>query len=219
VALSVIGRVAPELERFLNRHILGIAPHPDHWPPPPDCARFAVPSGYDVSDVTGAAWVLAHEQMRSWHHRRTTLGAEGFRFARNGEFDCGWRLADVAARFIRTRISAKFDLVSMAPQAPGFRSAQVLPWIAERLAHTLEVRCAPNLFASACPFAEHPDVARYLAVPVTSLFTISAETDTTLNGASVLLVDWRRHTGRTLRALAQLLRRCGATVIRFTWFD
>lgn len=219
MAGSVIGRVAPELERFLHRHILGIAPHPDQWPPPHDCASLPAPPGYDVSDETGPAWVLAHEHMHAWHHRRTTLGAQGYRFAHNGDFDCGWRLADVAARFVRERQNDNFDFITLLPPPPVHRSQYELPWIAQRLAERLASPFVPNLFAAVAPFAEHPDTARYLSVPGASLFVLSRETDTQLNGASVLLVDWARHTGHTLRSLAQQLKRKGATVVRFTWFD
>lgn len=219
MAVSVIGRVVPELERFLHRHILGTVPHPDHWPEPPDIDRLPVPPGRDVSDETGASWVLAQEHMRAWHHRRTSIGAHGYRFAHNGEFDCGWRLADVAARFVRERFDIAIAMVTLLPPPPTYRSRFVLPWVAQRLAERLSVPFVPNLFDTAAPYAEHPDIARHLAVPPSSLFSLSRETDTQLSGASVLLVDWMRYTGHTLRGLAQLLKRKGATVIRLAFFE
>ncbi|GAB4329255.1 MAG: hypothetical protein Kow0074_25690 [Candidatus Zixiibacteriota bacterium] len=216
---GVIGRMAPELERFLHRHILGAAPHPDHWPAPADIDRLPVPPGRDISDETGASWVLASEHMRAWHHRRTSIGAHGYRFAHNGEFDCGWRLADVAARFVLERLDTTIDMITLLPPPPIYRSRFVLPWVTQRLAERLRVPFVPNLFDAAAPYAEHPDIARHLAIPTTSLFSLSRETDIQLSGVSVLLVDWMRYTGQTLRALAQLLKRKGATVIRLTWFD
>jgi hypothetical protein len=219
VNVSVIGRVAPGLEQFLNRHILGIAPHPHHYPPPRDCSRLRVPHGYDVADSTGDSWTLTYEHVGSWPRRRTAIGAQGYRFARNGEFDCGWRLVDVAARFIQSRTEYQFDLLTILPPPPVFRSQWVLPWAAQRLAERLGITFAPALFVAGCPYAEHPDTARFLALPPSDLFTLSPKTDTQLRGASVLLADWRRHHGRTLRSLAQQLERKGAHVVRFTWFD
>jgi hypothetical protein len=209
--------MAPLVERFVHRHILGLQPDPDHWPVPHDVGGLAVPAGMTFSDDAGQTLILANEFYPTWPRRRTAIGAHAYRFEENGELDCGWRLADVAARFLRDRCPRGFDLAVIVPPPDTYGCRRILPWVAERLARVLDIQFKPALFETACPLAAHPDRTRRPTLPITEIFQISHTPDVPLKDARVLLLDWRRHSGKTLLILARILRKCGAEVMRFTW--
>lgn len=214
---GLIANIAPDLERFLNRHVLGVDVAPDYWPKPRDISTLPIPNGFDIADDAGSGWILAREYHDGWPKRRTAVGAHGYRFAHNREFDCGWRLVDCAARLIRANMESDFACVTILPPANVFRANEILPWLAVRLAGELNTAFIPDLFTAVCPLAVHPDVARHLRVPSTNVFVLNDQSPVHLGGARVLLLDWRYHSGRTLRALAGLMRRRGAEVTRLVW--
>lgn len=217
VNTGLLARVAPQVERFINRNILGIEPDPDHWPAPPDCGSLPVPDGITLADDAGETLILGREFTSGWPHRRTVIGAHAYRFEENGEYDCGWRLADVASRFIRMHSASNFDLVTIVPPPDTFGHVRVLPWIAKRLAQMLEIAYQPELFEAAGPVAAHPDLVRRPTLPLTEMFRIGNANVARLKGARVLLVDWRRHKEKTLLTLARMLRKKDAQVTRFVW--
>jgi hypothetical protein len=209
--------MAPLVERFVNHHILGLQPDPDHWPVPHDVGSLPVPTGTTLSDDAGRTLILANEFSPTWPRRRTVAGAHAYRFEENGEFDCGWRLTDVAARFLRTRFPRAFDLAGIVPPPDTYGVRRVLPWVAERLARSLDIPFEPVLFETTCPLAAHPDRTGRPTRPMTGIFQINDTLDVRLKDSRVLLMDWRRHSGKTLLILARMLRRKGAEVVRFAW--
>lgn len=217
VRSGLIANITPDLERFLNRHVLGIDVAPDYWPKPRDIEELPIPEPIDITDAAGPGWILAREFHANGMKRRTAIGAQAYRFAHNREFDCGWRLADCAARFIRTRAETEFACVTILPPANIHRANEILPWLAVRLAGELNTACLTDLFTAVCPLAAHPDIARHLPVPSTNVFVVNDKSPVHLNGVRVLLLDWRFHSGRALRAVAGMLHRRGAEVTRLVW--
>jgi hypothetical protein len=214
---GLLARVAPQAGRFINRNILGLQPDPDHWPMPHNAGSLPVHRGITLSDDTGQTLILDHEFTRAWPRRRTAIGAHAFRFEENSEYDCGWRLADVASRFLRRHGTPKFDLAGIVPPPDTFGHVRVLPWVARRLALLLGSSYQSDLFETTCPLAVHPDRVRRPALPLTEMFRIGNASITQLKDARVLLIDWRRHSGKTLLTLARMLHKKGAQVVRFVW--
>ncbi len=214
---GVIARVAPQLERFINRQILGIEPDPDHWPIPHDVASLSVNGGFTLTDEAGPTMILGCEFTPKRLRRRTVTGAHAYRFEENLEYDCGWRLCDAAARFIRREMAGAINYVTTVPPPDTFGQVRVLPWLAQRLANLLQVDYLPNLFVTSGPLAVHPDLVRRPALPLAEMFRLNPECPARLDGARILLIDWRRHSGRTLLTLTRMLRRKGAEVARFAW--
>lgn len=227
VMKSVLSRVLPGWERFIDRHVLGERPDPDHWPEPHDVARLPVPAGIDHADAaptnsgvlrTGPAWVLGREFLPVWHRRRTGMGAQAYRFTQNEEYDCGWRLVDVAFRFLCARMADhRPGLVVIVPPPPVYTPVRTLEWLAERLARRFDAAYAPELFAAVAPIGAHADRVKRLPVVPRELYEMSGAAD--LEGRFVLLVDWQWHRGRTITILARKLDRAGARVMRFAWFE
>lgn len=217
VKTGLLGRLAPEAERFIYRHILGVQPDPDHWPQPDDVGMLPVPNGIVLTDKAGRTFILDREFSELWHHRRTAVGAAAFRFAENGEYDCGWRIADVAARFVERCDPTAFDCVTIIPPPITFGQTRILPWIGARLAQILNVANEPSLIETTAPIAAHPDLARKPALLTNEMFNISQATAPYLAGSRVLLIDWRYHKGHTLLAIARMLRKRGADVTRFAF--
>lgn len=218
VTKTVISRIVPGWKRFIDRHVLGERPDPDHWPEPHDVARLPVPTGIDHADAVGPAWVLGREFLPEWHRRRTGLGAQAYRFTRNEEYDCGWRLVDVAFRFLCVRTTDhRPGLVTIVPSPPVTTPVRTLEWSAERLAGRFDAAYAPELFAAVAPIGGHADLVKRLPVAPSELYEMSGTAD--LEGRLVLLVDWQWHHGRTIAILARKLERAGARVVRFAWFE
>lgn len=214
------------LERLIFRHILGLQPDPDCWPVPIGINRLAVPQGIDTADALGPVWSLDAEFMRAWHHRRTPIGAHAFRFEQNGEYDCGWRLADVAARFLQEHDrSDGLTMLTIVPPAPVYRRVSVLPWLGRRLAELLRLQYVPDAFDMTRPLPGHPDsvfgvnrdAASRPKITLDELYRMPDETVSQFSNQRVLLTDWRLHAGRTLTTLTRLLQRHNAEVVRFTW--
>lgn len=177
-----------------------------------------MPAGIAADDDAGPVWILDNERLPAWHRRRTVIGAQAFRFEQNEEYDCGWRMADVAARFVDSRCENPPPmLVAIVPPPPVYAPVPVLPWLGNRLAQLLEVRFVPELFAACAPFPSHPDLIPHAKVPPSGLFRVKGDAVRDLAGVRVLLIDWRYHHGRTLSTLARMLRRSGADVTRFVW--
>ena len=214
---GLLARVAPQAGRFINRNILGLQPDPDHWPMPHNAGSLPVPTGITLSDDAGQTLILDREFTRAWPRRRTAIGAHAFRFEENSEYDCGWRLANVASRFIRRHGTPEFNLAGIVPPPDTFGHLRVLPWAAQRLTQLLEIAFQPKLFETAGPLAVHPDRARRPTLPLTEMFRIGNTSATQLTDTRVLLIDWRRHSGKTLLTLARMLRKKGAQVVRFVW--
>lgn len=212
------GQYIAKVGRFLNRHVFGLQFNPDDWPPPSDCSSIPVPDGISLEDDAGPVWTLADEFLPAWHHRRTVVGAQAYRFEYNEEYDCGWRLADVAARFLQTQTTSDdLPIVTIVPPPAVYAPVAVLPWLGAHLADLLGARFEPALFDVSCPFHLHPDIIPHPKPPLSEMFGIWAESDINLAGRRVLLIDWRYHQGRTLSTLARLVRRRDARVVRFSW--
>ncbi|HUU46812.1 MAG TPA: phosphoribosyltransferase [Acidobacteriota bacterium] len=213
---SVIGRVTPQLERFINLHILGLRPDPDTWPEPHNVDCLAIPEGLDRSNTHGPAWILTREHTASWHHRRTMIGMHAYRLAETEDYDCGWRLVDVAYRFLAAHLGERtIDLVTIIPPPPVYARVAVLEWSAERLAKRLGARYVPTLFEPAAPIGKHPDLVDRLPVIPVEFYSIAEPI--TFRDKTVLLADWRWHEGRMMTILARRLVRAGAEVVRFAW--
>lgn len=217
VSVGLVSRVVPQLERFINRQILGIEPDIDHWPPPPDVGSLPVPAGLILSDEAGQTLILGHESSATRPRRRTVMGAQAFRFEKNLEYDCGWRLCDVAARFIRRHTDEPFDCLTIVPPPDTFGQIGILPWLAARLAQSLGISYQPDIFETTSPLAVHPDASRRATLPLTETFRIGRAHAGNVKDARVLLIDWRHHSGRTLLTLTRMLRKKGAEVVRFVW--
>jgi hypothetical protein len=212
-----IASVGPDLERFLNRYVLGQQPDPDAWPRPRDIGRLPAPTGIETVDDDGCTLILAREFIHGWPRRRTAIGAHAYRFERNREYDCGWRLADAAARFLVAKEAVPVDLVTIVPPTNTHGSRQVLPWVAQRMAELLGALYEPNAFIAVCPLAKHPDIAQRLKLPPAEVFRMNDAVKPALDGQRVLLTDWRRNRGKTLRLLTRRLGKHGADVIRFAY--
>ena len=152
-----------------------------------------------------------------WPHRRTVIGAHAYRFEENGEYDCGWRLVDVAARFIRSRSLPQFDFVAIVPPPQVFHAVHVLEWAGERLAASLDASFRPDLFIVSAPLNDHADRLTKLPVPWGGLYSLSRP-EIVFN-KKILLVDWRWERGKSLWALSRLLRDAGSTVVCFAWME
>jgi len=217
IRAAVIERLAPEMERFLNRYILGLEPDPDHWPEPPDIGSLSVPSGLPREDEFGLAWTLDPEFIPNPIKRRTVIGAHAYRFTHNREYDCGWRLVDVTARFLRAQDAEAIDLVTFIPPPPVFSHVDALGWSAKRLAGCLGAEFAPCLIQSASPLTVHPDTVARPNIPLAEMYTLSPTHGLSLAGRSLLLLDWRWHRGRSITTVGRLLAHHKAAVTRFTF--
>jgi hypothetical protein len=217
IGTGLIAHVVPDLERLLNRHVLGVQPDPDAWPRPRDIGRLPTPTGIETVDDDGRMLILAREFTHAWHRGRTAIGAHAYRFEQNREYDCGWRLADVAARLLAAEEATPIDLVTIVPPPDTYGRRRVLPWIAARLADLLDAKYEPNLLSTVCPLAKHPDIAQRLKLAPTDVFRINDTVNVPLDGQRVLLTDWRHYRGKTLRLLSRLLGKQGADVIRFAF--
>ncbi|MEW5702812.1 MAG: hypothetical protein AB1792_11375 [Candidatus Zixiibacteriota bacterium] len=163
-----------------------------------------------------STWSLDHEFAQGWPRRRTVIGAQAYRFARNEEYDCAWRLADVAARFLLGKSSdRRIDEVALIPPPAIYAPVPVLEWLGKRLAERLNARFRRSLIAAVAPLGAHADVEPHLPVPLGELYRVDASAP--IQGKTIMLVDWRWHQGRTLRTVAAMLRRGGADVVGFTW--
>jgi len=213
---GVIARLREGLSRLVNRHVLGLAPDPDTWPEPPDVDCLPIPAGVDHSSDLGPARSLDCEFTRAWHRRRTVIGAQAYRFEHNEEYDCGWRLVDVAARFLRqSQPDTYIDLVSLVPPPPVYAPVPVLAWVGKRLALRLNTEFLPELLTATAPFGTHPDLAPRLPVPLGELYRL--DDPAFIRGKTLLLIDWCWHKGRTMKTITKLLRQNGAHVVCFTW--
>jgi predicted amidophosphoribosyltransferase len=212
----MITRLREGCRRIVSRHVLGLAPDPDTWPEPRDVGALPVPAGVDHSSDLGPAWSLDREVTPAWHRRRTVIGAQAYRFEHNGEYDCGWRLVDAAARFLSVRQpDQQFDLVALVPPPPVYAPVSVLEWSGERLARRLNLGFHPAFLAANAPVGTHPDLERHLPLPISELYRLSEPAP--IRGQTLLLLDWRWHKGRTMKTIAKLLRQNGANAVCFTW--
>ena len=216
MGIAVASRLVPAFERFANRYLLGLQPDPDIWPEPANLKSIPVPPGIALEDSYGPTWSLDREHVPAWHRRRTTVGAQAYRFSHHTEYDCGWRLVDTATRLLDRKDIGSIDLVVTVPQPLAFGRTHLLEWLGQRLAAAMEARFVPNLFTVTTPYSIHPDVRRP-ALPLAEVFTLGDTPDVPLDRMRVLLIDWRFHRGRTLTTLARKLTQCDATVARFTW--
>jgi len=227
-AHRVIGRLSDDVRLFLDRHVLGLQPDPETVAPPRDVSAVVLPNGIDRSDANGPAWILEREHLAAWPKRRTAIGAQAYRFERNAEYDCGWRLVDVASRYVRARHAvplrtderqtvSHFDLVTIVPPPLVCARVSALPWLAQRLAAMLHAEYRDDVIRVNAPYAQHPDMVARLPVTPTELFAIDEAR--AVSGRGVLLCDRRWHSGRTMTILTKLLARHGAGVTRLTWLD
>lgn len=214
---GVIGRLLPEMERFLNRQILGIEPDPDQVPPPSDLDRFPVPEGIDRRDEFGPVWILDREYTPKPFKRRTGVGALAYRFATNREFDCGWRLVDAATRCLTARGLPPVDVVTIIPPPPVFAPVRALEWTGVRLANALNAVFLPDLIVQAAPLTVHPDTKSRGPIPPVEMFSVDPNLSTAVAERLVLLIDWHWHAGRSITTVARQLARHGAAVIRFAF--
>ena len=215
---SFIAHLGKNLDRLAHRYLLGEAPNPESWPPPSDVDALALTEGQDKSDGDFAAWVIAREFTEGLTHRRTPIGAQAYRLAENGEYDCGWRMVDLAHRFVAAHsTNATWDIVTIIPPSPVFTPTPVLEWSAERLARLRGARFRPDLFAMAAPLRDHPDRLRKLPLPLADLMILTYPES--VYAKKVILADWRWEQGRAMSAASKLLRRAGAEVFCLAWLE
>ncbi|MBI3873310.1 MAG: hypothetical protein HY304_09570 [candidate division Zixibacteria bacterium] len=213
---AVIGRIMPSLQDFLNSHVLGLATDPEFWPEPDDVGLLPVRSGIDRSDEHGPAWVLDYEYQTRWPRAYTLLGAQAYRFTQNADYDCGWRLVDVAARFLSEKMPADgVDMVVSVPPPATYSAVAAILWAGKRLAMRLGAEFSSDLLRPSVPLGDHPDRQRRLPVPLGELYRL--DESITISQRRILLVNWRWDQGRVITVIAKLLRRQGAVAVRFAW--
>lgn len=212
---NVFGRALQGFHHLLNLHMLGLRPHPDQWPPPRDVDGLPTPTGLDRADHVGKAWILEPEFVPAWHHRRSALGAQAYRFEHNEEYDCGWRLASVAHRFLDHRVEQDIDLVTVVPPPLVYARVPVVEWLGCRLADLLDATFRPNIWDANAPLGRHADEMKRLPVAISELYDLSKRAN--LQGRGVLLIDWRWHRGKMIMQLAKQLHHAGADVVRLAW--
>lgn len=205
------------LQTLLYRHVLGLVPDPETWPPPPDVSSLPLPSGRERTDETLHGWAMSPEFAPGWPQRRTAIGAQAYRFTTNGEYDCGWRLCDLATRFLTIKSPEKCDLVIPVPTPPIFTPVEPVEWLGQRLAKSLAATFRPDLVALSAPLADHADRLRHPPLPWGDLFRLTRP-ESVFN-RRVLLIDWRWERGRSLKAIQKLLRHAGAEVVCFSWLE
>lgn len=215
-ARQVVGRLSGSLERIVYAGVLGLSPDPDTHPEPADLHSLPLPAGIDRSTDDIPAWALEPEFQNRWPWRRTLIGAHAYRLEETGEYDCGWRLADLAARFLRSRLAQQdWHLVATIPPPPVFTKTPVLEWTAARLARILNAHFRPDLFEPMAPIHQHTDRLRRHPMPLVDLYPIGQPKS--VFQKRVLLTDWRWEKGRTMLTLAKSLRHAGAEVCCLTW--
>lgn len=214
---SSIGVLISRFERLLYRHILGIAPDPETWPPPNDLSSLPLPPGFEKSGENLHGWVLAREFSSRWPRRRTVVGASAYRFEVNAEYDCGWRLVDLARRFLNSPPAPAFDLVTIVPPPQVFQPVHALEWSGERLARLLNSTFRPDLFIVSAPLIDHADRLSKLPTSWGDLYRLSRPES--VFKKNVLLIDWHWEKGKSLWALTKLLRHAGAEVVCFAWME
>jgi hypothetical protein len=215
---KAISSIAPQLTQFLQRHILGLKPDPETWPAPSDIDALPIPDAISHNDAAGAATILATEKTTTWPKRRTSIGAQAYRLIHNGEYDCGWRLVDLAYRFLSEQYADdKPEIVTILPPPPVTASVPALNWCTKRLAERLDALYLPNLFDPVAPIGRHPDLTSKLPTIPAEFYNMASTVR--LTGKVILLCDWRWHQGRMITMLARQLAKAGAAPIRFTWLD
>jgi hypothetical protein len=212
---NTTNRISTRIERVLYGRILGLAPDPETWPPPDNVSSLPVPDGLEKFAENLSGWVLEPEFGPRWPRRRTVIGAHAYRLEENAEYDCGWRLVDVAARFLRPRLLSHPDIVSIVPPPQLFQAVHSLEWAGERLAHSLDSTFRPDLFTISAPLNGHADRLAKLPAPWGGLYGL-ARPESVFN-KNILLIDWRWEKGKSLWALSKLLRDAGAPVVCFAW--
>lgn len=212
-----LSRLSERIERVVYRHVLGLQPDPETWPQPENVSALPLPIGIAKSGENLQGWVLEKEFTASWPSRRTVIGAQMYRFEENGEYDCGWRLVDLAGRYLESLALPKLDIVMIIPPPQVFQSVHPLEWSAERLARRLGAAFRPDLAVVAAPLNDHADRLTKLPVPWGGLYSLSRP-EFVFN-KTVLLADWRWEKGKSQWALAKLLRDAGAKVVCFAWTE
>lgn len=214
---SFLQTIMRRLERVIGQRVGGVAPDPESWPPPGDCDRLQLVPAVEKSFDDMRAWVLGHELQGDWIRRRTTLGAQAYRLESNGEYDCGWRLVSLAARFIQSAHERRPDLLIPVPRAQVFSPVDALDWCCSRLASSVGATYRPDLIALSAPLSDHPDRLSHMPVTWGELFRITRPA--TVFGKHILLCDWRWERGKSMMALSKVLRKAGAEVVCFAWMD
>lgn len=220
----VTTRVKPLYQRVIDRahrltaaYLLGLSPDPDVWPPPHDVSALPLPMGREKHGEFANGWVLDREFGAVWPHRRTVIGAHAYRFETSVEYDCGWRLADLAGRFLLKRSTMKFDLVICVPRPQMFAPVNPVEWTGQRLASQIGATFRPDLTVLSAPLIDHPDRLSKLPVPWGNLYTLSRPES--VYNKNILLIDWRWERGKALAALSRLLLHAGAKVECFAWME
>lgn len=214
---DLIHKLGVRVERFVVRHALGLMPDPESWPEPADASALPMPVGMEKTAENLRGRVLDREFCPSWPHRRTVIGAHGYRFEENGEYDCGWRLIDLAARLLRSQIDPPPEILMIVPPAPVFRPTSALDWSGERLARKLGCTYRPDLLGTAAPLADHADRLTKLPAPWGDLYRLNRPES--VFGKRVLLCDWRWEKGKSMMAISKLLRHAKAEVVCFAWME
>ena len=150
-------------------------------------------------------------------YKRTVIGAHAYRFDINGEYDCGWRLINLAGRFITANAASPHDILATVPPIPIFRPISTLEWAGERLARDMNCTFRPDLIGVSAPLADHADRLRTPPVPWGDLYRLNRPES--VYGKHVLLCDWRWEKGKSMTAMSKLLRHAGAEVVCFAWME
>lgn len=214
---NLIHQFGVRVERFVVRHTLGLAPNPETWPEPTDVASLPQPIGIEKIAENLRGHVLEHEHVDTWPHRRTLIGAHAYRFEVNSEYDCGWRLVDLASRFIQSQGEPSPDILLIVPSVPVYHATPCLEWASERLARRLGGVYRPDLIQTAAPLAEHADRIAKLPAPWGDFYRLTRPES--VYGKRVLLCDWRWEKGKSMMAISKLLRHAGAEVVCFAWME
>jgi len=217
VNTALVQQLGYRLERLIARHTLGLMPDPVTWPMPLDIDSLPLHKGLEKSGEKFTGRVLDTEFLDRWPHRRTVVGAHAYRFETNGEYDCGWRLANLAARFIQAETMQPYDLLITIPPPQVYRSVQTLEWSGERLARLLDCIFRPDLISLSAPLSDHADRLTKLPAPWGDLFRLNRP-ESVFN-KRVLLCDWHWEKGKSMTAVSKLLRHAGADVLCFAWLE
>ena len=214
---ALIHRISARVERFVYRQILGLGPDPETWPPPADVAALLLPPGIEKIGENLCGRVLDKEFCGRWPGRRTAIGAHAYRFETNGDYDCGWRLVNVAERTINAADARRPELLITVPPAPVYRAVLTLEWSGERLARLFDCAFRSDLIGTSAPLADHADRLAKPPSPWGDLYRLNRPES--VFGKRVLLCDWRWEKGKSMAAISKLLRHAGAEVVCFAWME
>jgi hypothetical protein len=145
------------------------------------------------------------------------VGAQSYRLETNGEYDCGWRLVNLAERFLKQKFDSQIDIMIPVPAPQVFSRVPCLEWCGVRLARNLGATFRPDLIELSAPLLDHADRLGHIPVPWGDLYSLTRPSS--VFQKHILLCDWSWERGKCLTALTKLLRHAGAEVVCFAWTE